>query len=200
MSLEERVQQLERRGRATRAWTAVGVLILLGTLAVGALVLRNPGEIRTKRLSIMDDRGRVRAEFKALSGGAHGLVLRDGEGRARALLETEPDGSPRLSFANPSGQRLADLTVFGDAPRLALASSDGVSFFAVSLQMDGSSRLEISDRTRARAVLGAGDDGSPMLALVDSKGRVRAELSVIGDSPSLTLEGRDGNVFKAPVE
>ena len=95
---------------------------------------------------------------------------------------------------------LADLTVFGDAPRLELATADGSSFFAVSLQMDGSSRLEISDRTRARAVLGASDDGSPALALVDSKGRVRAALSIIGDSPSLMLEGSDGNVFKAPVE
>jgi hypothetical protein len=200
VSLDERVEQLERRRRADRAWTALGVVIGLGVLAIGALVLWNKGEVRTRQLSIVDERGRVRAELRPLTGGAYGLVFRDAEGHPRALLETEANGSPRLSFANPSGQRLADLTVFGDAPRLELATADGSSFFAVSLQMDGSSRLEISDRTRARAVLGASDDGSPALALVDSKGRVRAALSIIGDSPSLMLEGSDGNVFKAPVE
>jgi hypothetical protein len=116
-------------------------------------------------------------------------------------LKVEPDGSPRLSLAAESGQALADLTVFQEAPRLSFANAAGVDFFSLSLEMDGSSRLSLADQYgRPRAILGAGEDGSPSLVLADRYGRARAELGVSAETSSLVLEGRNGTVFRAPIE
>ena len=57
---------------------------------------------------------------------------------------------------------------------------------------------------RPRAILGAGgagEGGAPGLQLVDRSGTTRAELTVSpDDAPQLVLEGKNGNVFKAPVD
>ena len=71
----------------------------------------------------------------------------------------------------------------------------------MSLQPDGSSRLELADDTgRPRAILGADARGTPGLLLVDHQGRARASLEVSPrGEPSLVLEGERGAVFRAPA-
>jgi hypothetical protein len=65
---------------------------------------------------------------------------------------------------------------------------------------DGSSRLELADEDgRPRAILGNDEHGEPGLLLVDRKGQPRASLRVSpAQGGSLFIEGRDGEVFRAP--
>src|SRR6516225_975245 len=174
-SLEKRIEQLERIARLHRLIIAA----LLVAVCAGAAFLhwRNRSlDLRAGRLSIVDDSGRTRVELGPFANQAYGLSLSDRAGRARALFELQGDGTPRLSFANPDGQSLAEVTVFQHAPRMSFSNAEGVEFFSLSVEMDGSSRMSLLDQNgRSRVNLGASGDGSPGLVLVDRYGRALAE-------------------------
>src|SRR5438270_600696 len=73
-------------------------------------------------------------------------------------------------------------------------NSDGFDFFEISLEVDGSTRLQLSDqRGRPRASLTTEPDGTPQLSLHDALGAARADLAVSSTgAPALVLESRDG--------
>ncbi len=198
--LEKRIQHLEKASRIHRL--AIGALVILLCAAAAYEYWRPWGvDVQARRVSILDERGRARVQLGSLGHELYGVSFADSSGKARALLELQKDGTPRLSFANPNGQSLAELTVFQDAPRLSLANAEGVEFFSLSQEMDGSSRMSLLDQNgRSRVTLGATGDGSLGLALVDRYGRALAELTVSANSSRLVLQGRDGSVFKAPAE
>jgi hypothetical protein len=199
-SMENRIEHLERASRTYRVAIG-GLLFLLCALAAFEYWRPRAIDLQARRVSIVDGRGRARVQLGSFGRELFGVSFVDSSGRSRALLELQADGTPRLSFANPNGQSLAELTVFQDAPRISLANAEGVEFFSLSQEMDGSSRMSLLDQNgRSRVTLGATGDGSPGLALVDRYGRALAELTVSADSSRLVLQGRNGSVFKAPAE
>jgi len=199
-SLEDRIEHLERAGRIHRFVSGALLIALLAGIALEHWRSRTTS-LQTRQLSIVDDQGRTRVQLGSFGSGAYGLTLFDAAGKPRSLLELQGDDSPRLSFANPAGQSLAEITVFQDAPRMSLANADGVEFFSLTVEMDGSSRMSLLDQNgRSRVNLGASGDGSPGLVLVDRYGRALAELTVSADASKLVLQGRNGNVFRAPID
>lgn len=199
-SVEMRIDRLERAIRAHRIVVAALVLAFAGAMMLEHRRVRVP-QLETRGLSVVDSQGRTRIALGRFERDAFGLSLADAEGHPRALFELQGDGSPRLSFANPSGQSLAELTVFQDAPRMSLTNVDGVEFFSLSVEMDGSSRLSLLDqRGQSRINIGASGDGSPGLVLVDRYGRALAELTISADASKLVLQGRHGSVFRAPID
>ncbi|HME91428.1 MAG TPA: hypothetical protein VKE49_08385 [Myxococcaceae bacterium] len=201
MSTEESLEQLRRQVWQLRALAIFNAAAALSAVLAAILLRGNDQEVRARKFSLIDAAGKTRLEMSEFQKDRYGLAIVDSERRPRLALAIEPDGSPRLSMAAASGQALAELTVFHEAPRLALANAAGVDFFSLSLEMDGSSRLTLADQFgRPRAILGAGEDGSPSLVMADRNGRPRAELLVSAESSSLMLEGRNGAIFRAPVE
>ncbi len=201
MDVERRIEKLEKQNLGL--WILAGLGVLLAVAALGRAIARpDAKEIRARRISLVDETGRTRVEMREVANGKYGVVLSDSHGQPRMAMEIQGDGTPRLSLAGSTGIALADLLVFQGAPRFSLANGEGVDFFSLSLELDGSSRLELADRLgRPRAVLGAGHDGSPSLVMADRFGRTRAELGVSSESWSrLVLEGPNGSVFKAPIE
>lgn len=201
MQTEQTLEHLQRQVRRLRALAIFNAAAALSAVFAAFLLRGNGGEVRAHKFSLIDGSGRTHLELSEFQKDRYGLTLFDSAGRARMALKIEPDGSPRLSLAAESGQALADLLVFREAPRLTFANAAGVDFFSLSLEMDGSSRLSLADQYgRPRAILGASEDGSPSLVMADRYGRPRAELGVSAESSSLVLEGRNGAVFRAPVE
>jgi hypothetical protein len=199
-NLETRIEMLERSARVHQLLTGAMLLLACGAVVLTQRRVRGD-DLEARELSIVDDEGKKRVRIGRLAEAGYGLTLSDGSGRARALFQLQSDGSPRLSFGNPSGQSLAELAVFQSAPRLLFANDDGVEFFSLTLEMDGSSRMSLVEQNgRSRIILGASGDGSPGLVLVDRYGRALAELTLSADSSKLVLQGRNGNVFKAPAE
>lgn len=79
--LEERIRRLERRGRVLGALLVAG----LGFLVVSANGRR--GEtVAAERFELVDGEGRVRAEMAIDEDGSAGFFVRDGEGRVRGCL------------------------------------------------------------------------------------------------------------------
>jgi hypothetical protein len=199
--LEQRIQRLER---AFRLQLSLFALFLIAFGSAGAFWLlrtsRN-SQIQARQLSIVDEKGRARIRLGSMGNERYGFTLSDSTGKPRALFELQTDGSPRLSFANPSGQSLAELTVFQDAPRLSFTNAEGVEFFSLSMELDGASRMSMVDQNGvSRVTLSASGDGSPGLVFVGRHGRPLAQLTVFADASKLVLQGRNGSVFTAPAE
>lgn len=201
-SLDSRLALLERRHRRSRFISLAS--LALGMFGLGVAALRpvkapEEGELVASRLTLRDAERRTWLSLSAREGG---LVMNDTQGRPRVLLGLDAEGSPRLRFASAEGATLAELTVYeGDAPRLSLGKPNGAEFFSVALLADGSSRLEFTgEGGRSRATLGADASGAPGLWLWDQRGQPRASLQLSPrDDASFVLEGRGGELFRAPL-
>ncbi len=76
---ERRLEQLERRNRHL-----TGALVAIGALAVLAGAASRSGEVlRAEKIEMVDGEGKVRAELAIDADGSAGLFLRDREGRVR---------------------------------------------------------------------------------------------------------------------
>ena len=97
MTMEERVDRLERRNRqllvAVVAMVGVGVLALFvaGRMATAQAGVETVDELRTKKLVIVDDDGQGRAALVVSEDGP-GLFLLDVKGKPRVALTVGEDG------------------------------------------------------------------------------------------------------------
>lgn len=92
-TLEQRVVRLERRNRLLSAALAASVASALFVSAVP----RQDDVITARRIEMVDEEGRVRAELAIDADGSAGLFLRDAEGRVRGC--TIHDSAQTGTFA-----------------------------------------------------------------------------------------------------
>lgn len=93
MTLEERLARLERRNRMlVAALAAVASVPLLASATP-----RQDDVISARRIEMVDDEGRVRAELAIDADGSAGLFLRDEQGRVRGC--TIHDAAQTGTFA-----------------------------------------------------------------------------------------------------
>lgn len=79
MDIERRLEKLERRNRLL-----AGALAAVGALSVLAGAATRPDDVlRAKKIEMVDDAGKVRAELAIDADGSAGLFLRDTNGRVR---------------------------------------------------------------------------------------------------------------------
>jgi hypothetical protein len=92
-------------------------------------------------------------------------------------------------------------TAFLQTRQLSIVDDQGkvrVQLGSLGTEAYGLTLLDASGK--ARALLELQGDGSPGLVLVDRYGRALAELTVSADASKLVLQGRNGNVFRAPID
>jgi len=112
-SLERRIAELERGQTRTRVFVAAGVLALLVILAMGAQQTKpppaEPDHIKTRRISILDDEGKVRIELGQDRKDTHrrsraaGITIFDSKGDERGGIGTMDDGSAVIALDAPQG-------------------------------------------------------------------------------------------------
>jgi hypothetical protein len=145
--------------------------------------------VRTKRLELVDERGKVRAVLDMAGKAPLGLHLRDAAGNLRASLDLLGD-DPALGLWGAAGKALVSLTT----SRLVVADAAGMAHL-------GSSKLTLGDAAgKTRASLDLTPDGSPNLSLKDAAGNVRTALIVhFNGSPTMGLFDAAGKlVWLAP--
>src|SRR4051812_25174557 len=111
MTVEERLAALEKSNVRLR-WLTVGALVLAVASGLLAWVRGPSSHPRVTALSVVDATGKERLTLGA-HGAGYGLVVKDSEGRPRALLGTSNEGSPQLKFASTEGDTVAELLVYG---------------------------------------------------------------------------------------
>lgn len=158
-TLEGRIASLERENRRWRRG-AVLVLAMVGGLVVmgGSPPSRVSDEIRTRRMTIVDQAGAVRVELAAKPDGASGLVVYDQRGIPRATLVV----------------RTAEDIISPPGATLELHSQEGSGGALLATTPDGRSALNLFDRAgESRAFLTVLPDSSSRLELSDQKGHKR---------------------------
>src|SRR5713101_7836556 len=80
---------------------------------------RRSGEIRAKRLVLVDDAGKPRAVLGSATRGAVSLGLLDNDDKIRAVLIVDANGIPRLDLFGSDETRRMVLSVFPNRSGLA---------------------------------------------------------------------------------
>lgn len=111
MSLENRVNRLERELRWSRAINLAGIAaIAFLLLTAEAPKPPVPDVITTQKLRIVDEQGRARANFFA-SGDDVYLLVGDASGKPRIGIKAKNADDATLFFAGPDGEPVSALTV-----------------------------------------------------------------------------------------
>jgi hypothetical protein len=177
---------------------------------VGAAKMLTADVVRTKRVEVVDERGKVRAELRTMADGSPALLLGGTDDGGRVYLTVTADGVPRLRLADKDGKPRADLDVSEDgSPGLALEDKDGRRANLVVTRDEAALGIVDGDGT-LRAALSV-SEGSPLLVVKDKEGKLRAVLGsttpqairmrVKGESAefSLVLLDKEGKVlWQAP--
>ena len=192
-TLEDRVSRLERSNR----WLVVAcaVLVLLPLLAFTATRVQAVDLLRTKKLELVDDAGRVRASLSVVQNepqfglfdetgeprvgvSAGSLYLWGGTGDAGITLRISSHGSPYLSLSDAAGKSRVRLDATDTETRLTL--SDGTT-------------------DTPSVMLGLAETGA-LLTLVEPSGNGAARLLATGSGGALLLTDSDGrDSYAAPL-
>ncbi len=192
MTIEQRLERLERQNRWMKRIGALGLAVAAPVLLSGQAKGKDLQHLKARSLTLIDGYGRNRVVVAD-----YGLRVSDINGKTRAMLFARGDGSPRLDLRDKNGKtRMSFRALLDGSPSLDLWDKNGKQGVALRMLGDGSSRLLLYDKNgKNRAALGAYADGSSRLILFDTNGKKRAALRVFADgSPSLNLRDKSGKV------
>ena len=142
--LVQRIERLERQLRRAQALLGAGILAGAAVAVVGATAATEPGGLRARSLTIVDEQGTERiivaAPLPSPAGEANprflpatGLMINDSNGRERFGIGLYPNGQMTMGFDAAPGQGTG-----GNRERLHLGvMPDGTSFIRFLSQRSG---------------------------------------------------------------
>lgn len=144
-------------------------------------------EISTRRLTIVDDQGRVRATLGPAPDGSVELRLYDGDDRTRAELAVAANGVASLTLRDPAGEVRSCLAV----------STEGDT----RLHLHGTAAVSLHDASgQPRALLGLDEhSGTASLSYVDVDGGCCVLLTEDASGGRLHLFQCDGTGRRIPA-
>lgn len=144
-------------------------------------------EVSTRRLTIVDDRGRVRATLGPAPDGSVELRLYDGEDRTRAELAVAANGVTSLTLRDPAGEVRSCLAV----------GTEGDT----RLHLHGTAAMSLHDASgQPRALLGLDEhSGTASLSCADVDGGCCVLLTEDASGGRLHLFQRDGTGRRIPA-
>jgi hypothetical protein len=150
-------------------------------------VAEEPGELRARRLTLVDDAGRVRATLGPAADGSTALRLYDTDDRARVELAIEPSGVTLLTLRDGDGEFRTSLVVGPEG--------------ATRLHLHGAPAVSLHDNDgEPRAVLGLDEHtGMATLSCVDAEGNCCLLLAEDPSGGRLHLFQRDGTGRRIPA-
>jgi hypothetical protein len=126
---------------------------------------------------------------------ARRFVVRDEEGRVRATLGSNKDGTAQLLLQDAGGRERLRVSVLTDGGAgVALVDSSGQSRMVLGLLPDQSASVVLADGGgKTRTVLGLSPNGASTILFADKGGTTRAGLGVDArGTGSFTLQDRSG--------
>jgi hypothetical protein len=144
-------------------------------------------ELSARRLTIVDDQGRVRATLGTAADGSVELRLHDADARTRAELAVAASGAASVTLRAPSGEVGSVLAVGPEGD--------------TRLHLHGDAAVSLHDSDgQARAALGLDqNDGTATLSYADADGGTCVLLTEDGSGGRLHLFQRDGTGRRIPA-
>ena len=169
MSVEERLERLERQNKWMRRLGAVGVALVAVVFLMGQG--KEPPDLVVRALTLKDAAGKTRAEL-GVRDGAPILTLKDEAGRPRVALSQEI-----MEFFDSSGPRVS----------LGMYVVRFVRRGRIVTVSDGRPLISLYDKAhKPRIFLTVDEDGSPYLRTMDPDGEIRATLGVTHTANKIT--------------
>jgi hypothetical protein len=137
-TLDTLTRRLDRLERENGRWKQAVRLLLLGIGAVMVMgqVLPKSGTLTTESLMVVDSTGTTRATLSAREG-IPVLAFFDGNGKARATLQVQPDGSPVFALVTGDGTGGLWLSVNNGKPLLDAGDNDRKNRVFLGLTKEG---------------------------------------------------------------
>jgi hypothetical protein len=132
------------------------VALLVVVLLAGDVALRcvgaqpggaAPKVVTAQEFRLVDGEGKTRASMAVQADGSAGMVLLDKGGKRRAVLRLRPDGSPSLSLHDADGRNRATLDMQADdSIGLILTNRDGKGGAAMVVPPNGEAAAVLKDK------------------------------------------------------
>lgn len=173
-TMEVMAQELDRLAWENRQWKSIGVaglaIIAIGLLMGQAMPGKETKIVEAEKIVLKDPEGKTRAIWGPSQEEGYSLAFYDANGRGRLVLGVDETG-PNLGFMDA-----------GETPRIIL-----------TMTLKGYPALSLLDTNRkARAELVIGAEG-PYLGLYDgSHKKVRAKLALSAKDPLFMFTGLNG--------
>ena len=148
-ALTQRLERLEQENRQWKRVASLTIALLGAVILIGATMSKKgkvPEELRTKRLVLVDEAARGRAEFSVTTDNRPALVLSDEAGKPRLRLYLSQYGEPTLSFADTAGKRRLVLTLDLYGTLLQFADEAGKLRAALAVPAEGEPEMELLGR------------------------------------------------------
>ncbi len=176
----ERLEALERQNRLL--WRAgVGTVVAaIVFLAEGTSLLGTSKIIEAQGFVLKDASGRVRGQFKTISGGSPEFALLDEEGKDIVKIHEEYINKPSLEILDHGRTRI-QLTASSDGSGLLrMADDNDENRLSLFLRRDGTSGQAFESDKRGLHV-GVQPDGMAGLCVVDESGKELDRLGLLPD-------------------
>jgi hypothetical protein len=175
--LETMLKRLDRvehqNSNLKRTWTAT-VLGVLALVLMGQSVLNKvPEVLEAQKFVLRDSQGRGRAMLGFTPENSPVLILNQTDGTLGATLKVGPQGQPMLSLYDKGGNPRALLSVDTDGSAgLTFGNADGKARAGLAVTSEKSAGLILyGNGEKALAVVGLTRDGSPAIIFADEHGK-----------------------------
>ncbi|MFQ5989497.1 MAG: hypothetical protein ACE5K9_06250 [Candidatus Methylomirabilales bacterium] len=145
-TLTRRLHRVERENRRLQRIGVATLAMIAAVVLMGQAEKKDvPKAIEAESFVVRDAQGKLRAILGVWQDGEVRLLLPDQEQRSRAILAVKPDGSPYLGLYGEDGKRRIGMAVLPDGLALGFAHADGKSRAGLSVWPDGSSTMFLAD-------------------------------------------------------
>jgi hypothetical protein len=210
MTLEQRVEKLERQNRWLRRLGAGGLAVAAVMFLAAQAKEKELPDLEVRSLTVKDA-DKVRMKLDAANGSA-GLTVYDKDGTPRIFLENyNLNDRVALILADKNAELRAMLVVTSRGiPVLQFFHGQDVRSAVFGTRADGSSSLQFMDKNGVvrnlldssslsfadggatpRVVLDTNGPGGPCLSLMDKNGRTR---TLLHEKDGLTLHDKNGQI------
>ncbi len=211
MTLEQRVQNLERSSRWWRRVSAVAVALLAAVLLVGG---GDPvEELRVRKLIVVDQKGAAQITLETADGRASltlGDLLRGqvsmavkadgltslslGSMRGEVSMEVKADGRPSVVLSHRL-KTVSTWGILGDNTYFKLNDLNGKASAGLNVGLNGKNNIFTlrDDQGKLRVVASAGTELGGYLWLLHKKSKIGIELYVRDSGSAISVGDKAGN-------
>jgi hypothetical protein len=202
MTLEQRLERLERQSRWMRRIGAVGLALVAAVFLMGQDKAKELPDLEVRSLKVRDKDWKVRAALEMHGDGGVRLLMRDAKGVERVSLGVSEYGVAGVELADEKGEKWVRLATYPKgAATLTFENRNKASQLYLGIWEDSTMRLSFGRKEKAVLDLWV-NDGTPSLDLIASSGKGGIRLVVLDDgSSSVSVSDTEGTViWQAPKD
>lgn len=193
MTIEERIELLERTNRRYRLMFALFGVVAVCAVGIGAAQdTKVPGMIKAKGFVVVDDEGNHLA-FLGNDSDKGMLALLNERGRIFLSLSNDKEGTGSVTTWSEKGKRAVRLgSALNGAGRITIFNKEEVPVVDLAVNKVGSGGISTYNKKGMRVLMFGAADGDGMIALLNNEGNPSLVLSSLDNGGYMTVYNKTG--------